>query len=71
MDVDKKESENIKRVEFHQADIRVTVKVTDDDRSYGMKQFTFSLLKNTPQEWQAAMQQVNNMLSQLKVEEVL
>lgn len=47
-----------KRVEFHQANVKIAFRVVDDEKSYGLKTAEFSLLLNTPEEWMAAQELV-------------
>ena len=54
-----------KRVEFHQAEITVTVRVVDDERSYGARRFSLALLLDTDAEWTAARRQIRETIEGL------
>ena len=55
-----------KRVEFHQAEITVTVRIVDDERSYGARQFSLVLLMDTEQEWHVAREQVRIAIDKMQ-----
>lgn len=56
------------KIEFHQAQVTVAVKLIDGPVSKGLKQFSFMVLQNTEEEWAAARKQVEDALKKLQEE---
>jgi hypothetical protein len=52
-----------KRVEFHQAQVTVTVKVVDDERSYGTQDFSTVVLMNTNADWADLREKVDSTIT--------
>ena len=55
-----------KRVEFHQAQIKVTVRIVDDEKSHGMRQFDTALLLNTDPEWADVRERIDRAIEQIR-----
>lgn len=55
-----------KRVEFHQAQITVVVKVVDDERSHGMHQLQYQVLMDTDAEWESVRELMHEQIAQLQ-----
>jgi hypothetical protein len=57
--------EGTKRVEFHQAQITVVVRIVDDERSYGLQQFSTTLFLNKDAEWTDARKRIDEALEEM------
>lgn len=56
----------MKRVEFHQVQINVVMKIVDDERSYGTQQAQVNLFVDSDQEWDAAREQIYEAMLQVE-----
>ncbi len=55
-----------KRVEFHQAQVTVAVKIVDDERSYGQQSFDTVVLMNTNADWADLREKIDNTIVQFQ-----
>jgi len=56
------------KVEFHQAQVVVDVRLIDGEKSTGKRRFGFELLLNTDAEWDGARKQVAEGLKKIEAE---
>lgn len=56
------------KIEFHQAQITVAVRLIDGQKSKGLKQFSLQVLLDTDEEWAAARQQIADAMKKLQEE---
>lgn len=56
------------KVEFHQAQITVTVRVVDGERSHGVQQIETSILLNTDADWIDARQRIDEAIAQMQAQ---
>jgi hypothetical protein len=55
-----------KKVEFHQANIVVLVRVLDGDKSDGLRQFQTGVILNTDAEWSDVRQKIDDTIAEIQ-----